>query len=80
MPPLWILNPGSVDRAVRETTRQRVEQTLDCAEILKARVVVFHPGYSRLTYGSAIAGWVANTVAFWQQQQPVSAGRLCGSP
>jgi len=64
------LNPGSVDRAVREVTRLRVEQTLDCAEILKARVVVFHPGYSRLTYGSAIAGWVANTVAFWRFQQP----------
>lgn len=63
------LNPGSVDRAVREVTRQRVEQTLDCADILKARVVVFHPGYSRLTYGSAVAGWVANTVAFWQHQQ-----------
>lgn len=63
------LNPGSVDRAVREVTRQRVEQTLDCAEILGARIVVFHPGYSRLTYGSAIPVWVANTVAFWQQQQ-----------
>jgi sugar phosphate isomerase/epimerase len=63
------LNPGSVDRAVREVTRQRVEQTLDCAEMLQARVVVFHPGYSRLTYGSAVAGWVANTVDFWQQQQ-----------
>lgn len=62
------LNPGSVDRAVRETTRQRVEQTLDCAELLQARVVVFHPGYSRLSYGSAVEVWTANTVAFWQQQ------------
>ncbi|MCE1224971.1 MAG: sugar phosphate isomerase/epimerase [Geobacteraceae bacterium] len=62
------LNPGSVDRAVRETTRQRVEQTLDCAEMLQARVVVFHPGYSRLSYGSAVEIWTANTVAFWQQQ------------
>lgn len=64
------LNPGSVDRAVRETTRQRVEQTLDCAELLKARVVVFHPGYSRLSYGSAVDVWVSNTVAFWLQQLP----------
>ena len=64
------LNPGSGDRAVRETTRLRVEQTLDCAELLKARVVVFHPGYSRLSYGSAVDTWVANTVSFWQQQQP----------
>ncbi len=63
------LNPGSVDRAVREVTRQRVEQTLDCAELLRAGIVVVHPGYSRLTYGSAVEGWVAQTVAFWQHQQ-----------
>lgn len=66
--PFMDLNPGSIDRSVRETTRQRVEQTLECARVLKARVVVFHPGYSRLTYGSAVDLWVANTVAFWQQQ------------
>lgn len=64
------LNPGSVDSAVREATKQRVQQTLDCAEVLKARVVVFHPGYSRLSYGSAVDAWVANTVSFWQQQVP----------
>lgn len=67
------LNPGSVDRAVREVTRQRVEQTLDCAEIMQARVVVFHPGYSRLTYGSASDIWVNNTVEFWKRQQD----RIC---
>lgn len=64
------LNPGSVDRAVRETTRLRVEQTLDAAAILQAKVVVFHPGYSRLTYGSAVESWVENTVSFWRQQIP----------
>lgn len=60
------LNPGSIDRAVRETTRQRVEQTLDVAAVLQPRVIVFHPGYSRLTYGSAVETWVNNSVAFWQ--------------
>lgn len=66
--PFMDLNPGSVDRSVRETTRLRVEQTLDCAELLRAKVVVFHPGYSRLTYGSAVETWLDNTVSFWQQQ------------
>lgn len=64
------LNPGSVDRAVRDTTRQRVEQTLAVADVLRPRVIVFHPGYSRLTYGSAVETWVANSVAFWQAQLP----------
>ncbi|MGB4600172.1 MAG: sugar phosphate isomerase/epimerase family protein [Trichlorobacter sp.] len=64
------LNPGSIDRAVRETTRQRVEQTLAVASVLRPRVVVFHPGYSRLTYGSAVETWVSNSVAFWRAQLP----------
>lgn len=64
------LNPGSVDLAIREATRQRVEQTLAVAEVLRPRVVVFHPGYSRLTYGSAVETWVANSVTFWQAQLP----------
>ncbi|MFA6823861.1 MAG: TIM barrel protein, partial [Geobacter sp.] len=64
------LNPGSVDQAVRAITRQRVEQTLAVAEILRPKVLVFHPGYSRLTYGSAVESWVANSVAFWQAQLP----------
>lgn len=64
------LNPGSVDRAVQEATRQRVEQTLEVAAVLRPRVIVFHPGYSRLTYGSAVETWVANSVAFWQAQLP----------
>jgi sugar phosphate isomerase/epimerase len=66
--PFMDLNPGSVDRSVRETTRLRVGQTLHCAELLRSKVVVFHPGYSRLTYGSAVDTWVDNTVSFWQQQ------------
>lgn len=33
-------------------------------------MVVFHPGYSRLSYGSAVDVWVSNTVAFWLQQLP----------
>lgn len=60
------LNPGSVDREVRKVTRLRVEQTLQVARLLRPRVIVFHPGYSRLTYGSAVETWVTNSVAFWR--------------
>ena len=64
------LNPGSVDASIRETTRKRVEQTLDAAAILRPRVIVFHPGYSKLTYGSAIEVWSGNSIAFWKAQLP----------
>lgn len=63
--PFMDLNPGSVDLAVRKVTAQRVEQTLRAAELLSARVVVFHPGYSRLTYGSVQAAWIDGTIEFW---------------
>lgn len=64
------LNPGSVDRAVRAATQQRVEQTLEIASVLHPRVIVFHPGYSRLTYGAAVESWVANSVDFWRARMP----------
>lgn len=68
--PFLDLNPGSLDTVVRAATRQRVEQTFAAAALLRPRVIVFHPGYSRLTYGSAVDAWVDNSVAFWQAQLP----------
>ena len=68
--PFMDLNPGSVDPAIREITARRVEQTLRAAELLRARVLVFHPGYSRLTYGSASTVWVDNSIRFWRSQLP----------
>ena len=65
------LNPGSVDAAVRETTKMRVQQTLRVAAILKPKVIVFHPGFSRITYGGAVETWVNNSVAFWQDLLPL---------
>ncbi len=60
------LNPGSVDCTVRECTRRRVQQTFEAGSILKPRVIVFHPGYSRLSYGSAVDIWVDNSISFWR--------------
>lgn len=68
------LNPGSVDAAVRETTKLRVQQTLEIAAVLKPRVIVFHPGFSKITYGGAVDAWVSNSVEFWQDlEQTVRA-------
>lgn len=63
------LNPGSTDLLIRNATRQRVEQTLEIAAILRPKVVVFHPGYSRIVHGSVRERWVENSVSFWQEQQ-----------
>lgn len=64
--PFMDLNPGSVDSSIQKVTAKRVEQVLRAAGVLKAKVVVFHPGYSRLTYGSASEAWVENSIRFWK--------------
>lgn len=74
--PFMDLNPGSVDRSIRESSGRRVDQTLRAAELLKARVVVFHPGYSRLAHGSVQDSWVENSVAFWRSR--LAAVRAAG--
>lgn len=63
------LNPGSTDPLIRAATRQRVEQTLEIAAVLRPKVVVFHPGYNRIMHGSVRERWIENSVSFWQEQQ-----------
>ncbi len=63
------LNPGSTDPLIRKATRLRVEQTLEIAEVLRSKIVVFHPGYSRIVHGSVRERWIENSVSFWQEQQ-----------
>lgn len=68
--PFMDLNPGSVDPLIREVTGKRVDETLKAAKIMQAKIVVFHPGYSRLAHGSVQASWLENSVSFWQQRLP----------
>lgn len=60
------LNPGSVERLVREATLYRFDQVLDAAEILKPDVIVFHPGYDRWRYGENQEAWLKNSIESWQ--------------
>lgn len=71
------LNPGSVDPLIREVTGRRVEQTLVIAEVLRPKVVVFHPGYSRIAHGSVRESWIENSVDFWKRQIPLINGAGC---
>ncbi|CAH2030430.1 sugar phosphate isomerase/epimerase family protein [Trichlorobacter ammonificans] len=75
--PFMDLNPGSVDPAIRESSGMRVDQTLRAAGLLKARVVVFHPGYSRLSHGSVQDVWVENSIAFWRERLPAIRAAEC---
>ena len=65
--PFIDLNPGSPERLVREATMYRFNQVLDAAEILRPRVMVFHPGYDRWRYGDQQDTWLSNCLASFDQ-------------
>lgn len=64
--PFMDLNPGSTERLLREATAQRFSQIMDAAEILKPRVMVFHPGYDRWRYGDNQAAWLSHSLESWK--------------
>jgi sugar phosphate isomerase/epimerase len=64
--PFMDLNPGSTERLLREATAQRFRQVMDAAEILRPRVMVFHPGYDRWRYGENQLAWLTNSLESWK--------------
>lgn len=60
--PFMDLNPGALDRLVREATRFRFRQLMDAAEILRPTVAVFHPGYDRWRFGGNRDRWLRYAV------------------
>lgn len=64
------LNPGALDTTIRDATRRRFQQVFEAAEVLKPRVIVFHPGYDEIRYGSSRAAWLENSISFWREFLP----------
>ncbi|UFS72371.1 sugar phosphate isomerase/epimerase [Geomonas sp. RF6] len=64
--PFMDLNPGSLERLVREATMLRFGQVLDAASVLEPEVIVFHPGFDRWRYGEATDKWREHSVGVWQ--------------
>ncbi len=60
--PFMDLNPGALDRLVREATRRRFHQVMEMAEIFRPSVVVFHPGYDRWRFGGSRDRWLRHAV------------------
>ena len=63
--PFHDLNPGAMEPLVWQATRQRFLQTLEAAAALRARLVVFHPGYDRWKYGGQDHLWLEQNLLFW---------------
>lgn len=63
--PFMDLNPGALDPLVAETTRQRLEQTIQAAAALHAHLIVVHPGYDRWRYDRQPQLWLGRASAFF---------------
>jgi sugar phosphate isomerase/epimerase len=75
--PFMDLNPGALDPSIREVTRKRFRQVFSAAEQLKPRVIVFHPGYDELRYGSNRLDWLKNSIDFWREFVPYARELGC---
>lgn len=64
--PFMDLNPGSLERMLRDATMHRFHQVLGAAETLRPEVMVFHPGFDRWRYGESQGQWLELSVAAWR--------------
>lgn len=75
--PFMDLNPGSVERLIREATMRRFVQVLDAADFLRPDVIVFHPGYDRWRYGESQDKWLAHSLEAWRWVMERTEGIGC---
>ena len=65
--PFMDLNPGSLERMLRDATMHRFSQVLEAAQTLRPEVMVFHPGFDRWRYGEATGQWLDLSVPVWRK-------------
>lgn len=58
-------NPGSSKKRLQNTARGMCQQSLQLAEIINARKVVFHPGIPYQATEKAQQKWLQNALDFW---------------
>lgn len=63
--PFMDLNPGALEPLVFAATQRRYMQTLDAAESIGARLIVFHPGYDPWKYSGQDHLWLEQNLLFW---------------
>lgn len=60
-------NPGSPKKRLRKTAHSMCQQSLQLAEILNARCIVFHPGIPYQATGKVKQIWLENALEFWPE-------------
>lgn len=63
--PFMDLSPGAVDPLIQDITINRYNQSLEIANALGAKRVVFHSGYEKWKYDLKIDVWLQNSLSTW---------------
>lgn len=63
--PYMDLAPGGVDSKIRRVTRERLEQVLYLAALIRPKIVVFHPEYEEWRHGEAFDLWFQGSLEMW---------------
>lgn len=61
--PFFDLSLGAIEPLVRQSTSQRLTQSLQAAARLGAHLMVVHPGYDRWRYPNLAATWIDHAAA-----------------
>lgn len=64
--PFMDLCPGAIDTRIRAVTLERFNRTLDIAEILRPKCIVFHSGYEKWKYALQVDLWLRKSLETWQ--------------
>jgi sugar phosphate isomerase/epimerase len=64
--PFMDLSPGAVDSKVRQVTTERFFHTLEIAEVLGPKTIVFHSGYEKWKYALNVDIWLEKSLLTWK--------------
>ena len=63
--PFGGFNPGSNKKKIRNASLKLADQSLQLAEKLRAKRIVFHPGLAYGSEGKKLDLWIKNNLVFW---------------
>jgi sugar phosphate isomerase/epimerase len=65
--PYMDLSPGGKDRKVRQITVEKLKRSLELAQILEAKNLVCHTGFSKWYFDGNVDLWFKNSVLTWTE-------------
>jgi sugar phosphate isomerase/epimerase len=65
--PFMDLSPGGVDRTVRTVTKDKLKKSVEMANILNARGIICHGGYSKWYFDGNKQIWLDASLDTWQE-------------